>query len=115
MSMNLNVYVGPYLEIAGVDNEFIEKHEAIVMCGEGEARNARSKTRHLISNRIDNAVPGIDRQMSFSKHDICQPLEIIGIDIEKELFQKAIQVVLNDAHPFAESCRILWGVVCGEF
>lgn len=113
MSMNLSVYVGPYLIVEGVSNELIEKHEDTVACGQGAARDSVLGIRYLIPN-VDI---GIERQLSFGRHESpSMPMHLENqIGPERHILLKSTMKIRKSIDDCGGSWSIAWGVVCGVF
>lgn len=113
MSMNLSVYVGPYLEVSGVDMELIEEFEHCVTDGRGEL-SWDEGMEVLIPNV---KLPGVSRQMSFDKYS---DMPAIGIDFSDQDRERVAFAALTEE--FQKTVRdngglvvMRWGVVCGMF
>lgn len=108
MSMNLSVYVGPYLTF---DREGFDwfKYDGLFSDGRMEAASPGER-RHLIPNRV---VPGIDRQMQFEKNgnDGPEPLSVKQIADEILLFQHFASEAIDDIRKNGHQCNVRWGVV----
>lgn len=109
MSMDLRVYVGPYIEADGVSDEIIDRYESLLCSGRGELGVGEAR-KYLIPNC---ELAGVNRQMSFDRHDEPPVFEIDDCDRERTALR-------NIAEPFLESVRknggtavTRWGVVCG--
>jgi hypothetical protein len=107
--MNLSVYVGPYIEAWNFDEELIYEHESIVYDGRGELGSYEVR-KYLIPNR---KLPGVDRQMSFSKNDDMPVFAIPAISHEIARFEEMARPFTSAVLAAEGECRITWGVVCG--
>lgn len=111
MSMHMTVYIGPYIEAWNLDRELIWKHENIVCDGRGELRE-KGEHFFLVPNR---KLPGVDRQMAFSRDDHCQPFPIPAISHEISRFQDLAKPFVDEVSAIGGECKMQWGVVCGMF
>ena len=111
MSINLQVYVGPYLEVRNIDYELIEKYEAMIRDGRGES-GSREEVRYVIPNV---QMEGTSRQMTFDKYSETPVIELDDINQEMRAFGKLIAPFLIGLGKAGGSFGAKWGVVCGYF
>lgn len=106
MSMNLYVYVGPYIECEWGDVDE-QKYESILCDGRMEARE-KGEHMILIPNR---KVPGIDRQMVFDRYSETPVVCIKNIEKELDAFHNLARPLLFDLCRSGLQYCMLWGVV----
>lgn len=111
MSMNLTVYVGPYLECNNLDDEIWYDHEHLVTDAIGEGYCPDGLT-FLIANR---PIPGIDRQLSFDSQDYPEPIELLDQINEQCRFLNFVESFMEVARKSGATVNIRWGIVCGIF
>lgn len=111
MSMNLSVYVGPYIQCENLDHEMIEDWEHIVIDGRGEA-GVDESTTYLIPNV---KIPGINRPMTFAKGCESIVMELNRQGHELVYFQLAATDFINAAAKSGATCSMRCGIVCGIF
>lgn len=107
MSMNLYIYVGPYLETDGDFDWW--PFESLVADGRGEAYEP-GESKRLIPNV---KVPGITRQTTWDRHSETPVVAIGGLqaDEEKAAFGRLVGPVLTHCNERKIPVRLLWGVV----
>lgn len=108
MSMNLSVYVGPYLEV--VDESFVwDEFENIVTNGRMEA-GTDDPTLILIPN---TAVPGIDRQTIFERCSDCPIVSLWpgDITVEQVRFRNFADQIVKACKNQKITVALRWGIV----
>ena len=107
MSMNLDIYVGPYLETDGDFNWW--PFDSLVTDGRGEAAEP-GESKRLIPNV---KVPGITRQLTWGRYSETPVVAITeaGMSAEKETFARLVGPVLTHCNERKIKVRLLWGVV----
>ena len=108
MSMNLTVYVGPYLVVERGAFDWYDFAE-FVIDGRMEAAG-ESEDLFLIPNR---KLDGIERQMSWDRHSEC-PVAEIQAQIraaERLEFMWLAAPVIQHCKQADIPCRVCWGVV----
>lgn len=116
MSMNLSVYVGPYLEIPDGDDDLYWDHDDIVTDGRGEAAKD-AEPLYLIPNR---EIPCVTREMSFDRHDeyLVVPIvdrDVDGLLLEMDAFRDMAKPYLDALTESGGTFQLKWGIVCGVF
>ena len=114
MSMNLSVYVGPYLVVEGVEGELLEDHECVVACAQGENRDFDDDSIRYLKPNINI---GIKRKMEFSRYDyLDSPFRLENEkEVECEIFRDATIRVRDAIDNAGGKWWIAWGIVCGVF
>lgn len=112
MSINLTVYVGPYLEVPStVKDDLVWGLEDLLVCGRGEARfSDHDDHRYLIPNVV---VPGIARETAFERHGPTPALELRNQAQELSTFAVFARDAIEAIQASGVTCRVTWGVVCG--
>lgn len=112
MSSQLYVYIGPYIEAnqCQMISDLVYEYESLVCDGRGEL--GVDEPRMCIVPNV--TLPGVDRQMTFSRNDGMPVVEISATDREDEI--ESFRVV---ATPFIDKLAgmkadytVLWGIVC---
>lgn len=115
MSMNLNVYIGPYIEVSGGDRKTIQRviwsNDDSVEDGRGELSGVGDHHYLIPARKLE----GVDRKMSFGRGDECQPLPIKQIENEVLQFRIVAEDFLVDIEAAGGTPEMHWGVVCGVF
>jgi len=113
MSVELHIYVGPYLEVHGIDRDSVVfDFDDVIYDGRGED-GIDDSVKYLLPN-ID--LPGASRQMSFSKDDEALVFEISSDDRETEMSafiditKELREYMTNSGIQF----MIKWDIVCGS-
>ena len=107
MSMQLSIYVGPYL-VLPKDFQWYD-WDQIVTDGRYEA-GTDDEHLHLVPNV---PLPGIDRLLRFSRYDETPVLPLADSDIQKELYEFRQLTALLRAKCYERKvpCEMLWGIV----
>lgn len=111
MSMDLYVYVGPYLEVEGKDLSIRDKFDSLVYDLRGEC--ATDDASIYLGPNQD--LPGIARQMLFSRFEETPAMVLCRPEQSRELAQFCILAapVIDALRKQGRLCRPVWGVVCG--
>ncbi len=117
MSINMRVYVGPYLFIDGekFSREDVEKWEHIVCDGRGEAGVDDANWNLVPNAKID----GVEIGMSFDKYGSSDVAACVitqnAITSETEALERAATELLLYCHTNDIHAVVVWGVVVGAF
>ena len=109
MSMQLSVYVGPFIWTRTKNDELIDKHSAIVTEGRGEL--ACDEAGQFV---IPNAkLPGITRPLAFDKYSHSPALSLRNDTGEMAAFEELAKPFTDDLKAAGIEYSMTWGVVCG--
>lgn len=112
MSMNLTVYVGPYLRVVNCPDDLVYKYESVVCDGRGELYTEDPDDVTYVVPNCD--LPGVTRQLQFSRDDDMPVIDIDDMDREKEMdaFRSVAWAFIDEAEAAGASVETRWGVVC---
>lgn len=111
MSMNLHVYVGPYIEAWNFTRETEWEFDHLITDGRGEAGSSDDH-RFLIPSQ---KLPGVDRQMTFARDEPTPVLGIPAISHETYRLQELARPFLDEVRDQEGEAVMQWGVVCGWY
>ena len=115
MSMNLSVYVGPYVVAYGTrkgnERELLECFEDELQEGRGEAGSGDGKLY---------AIPNVEfgRDVSWDKYDSDREpwaISASAVQLEIEKMKNLANTFIAAIESSGGTCEVLWGVVCGVF
>ena len=115
MSMNMFVYVGPYIKALDFDKDILCEDEFIDMFYNARGEMDGSNNDEHVYLAPNQKISGIDRKTNFSHYDYPPVIEIT--DTEKEIieFAKFAESIMTAIHDDGGKAEIRWGIICGVF
>jgi hypothetical protein len=113
MSMDLSVYIGPYLEVDRAFDFYADGFDSLLADGRMEAAEEGEPLRLIPGCEV----PGIERQTEWDRYSDMPVLAIgsLQVEDEKAAFGRLISPVLTHCNQRKIPVKLCWGVVpcCG--